>query len=85
MWGARGAANTAPTPRQETNPVYAPPSFYQPTLPPASYAPHAALHAAALALVDSYSYTCDSPLVRRRIARGPLNRSQCSGIRYGKM
>jgi hypothetical protein len=34
MWGARGAANTAPTPKQATNPVYPPPSFYQPTVPP---------------------------------------------------
>lgn len=34
MWGARGAANTAPTPKQGTNPVYAPPSYYQPTVPP---------------------------------------------------
>ena len=34
MWGARGAANTAPTPKHETNPVYAPPTFYQPTVPP---------------------------------------------------
>ncbi|HKS41592.1 MAG TPA: DUF4097 family beta strand repeat-containing protein [Blastocatellia bacterium] len=34
MWGARGAANTAPTPKSETNPVYAPPSYYQPTVPP---------------------------------------------------
>lgn len=34
MWGARGAANTAPTPRPETSPVYAPPNYYQPTVPP---------------------------------------------------
>jgi hypothetical protein len=34
MWGARGAGNTAPTPRPETNPVYAPPNYYQPTVPP---------------------------------------------------
>jgi putative adhesin len=34
VWGARGAANTAPTPRPETNPVYAPPNYYQPTVPP---------------------------------------------------
>ena len=39
MWGARGAANTAPTPKQETNPVYAPPSFYQPTVPPVPMQP----------------------------------------------
>ena len=39
VWGARGAANTAPTPKQETNPVYAPPSFYQPTVPPVPMQP----------------------------------------------
>lgn len=39
LWGTRGAANTAPTPKQGTNPVYAPPSYYQPTVPPAPMQP----------------------------------------------
>jgi hypothetical protein len=30
---SRGAANTAPTPRSETTPVYAPPQFYEPSIP----------------------------------------------------
>jgi len=33
-WGARGAANTAPANSQNTSPVYAPPSGYQPSVPP---------------------------------------------------
>jgi len=33
LWGAR-QANTAPTVGQETSPVYAPPTFYQPPPPP---------------------------------------------------
>jgi putative adhesin len=33
-WGARGAANTGPTSKPHTNPVYAPPSYYQSSLPP---------------------------------------------------
>ncbi|HKP85235.1 MAG TPA: DUF4097 family beta strand repeat-containing protein, partial [Blastocatellia bacterium] len=33
VWGARGSADTAPTPKPQTNPVYAPPSFYQPRVP----------------------------------------------------
>lgn len=32
-WQSRSAGNTAPTPRSETNPVYAPPRFYEPTVP----------------------------------------------------
>ncbi len=32
-WEPRGAANTGPTSRPETNPVYAPPRFYEPTVP----------------------------------------------------
>ncbi|HEX8091867.1 MAG TPA: DUF4097 family beta strand repeat-containing protein, partial [Blastocatellia bacterium] len=38
-WGAR-QANTAPTPGQETSPVYAPPNYYQPpTTPVQPYTP----------------------------------------------
>jgi len=33
-WGARSAASTAPTSRQETSPVYDPSVGYQPTVPP---------------------------------------------------
>lgn len=33
-WGARGAANTAPANSQNTSPVYAPQSGYQPSVPP---------------------------------------------------
>jgi len=32
-WGVR-SADTAPTPGQETSPVYAPPQYYQPSVPP---------------------------------------------------
>lgn len=39
VWGARGAANTAPTPKPGTNPVYAPPNYYQPTVPPVPMQP----------------------------------------------
>lgn len=34
MIGQRGAADTAPASKQHTNPVYAPPGLYQPTVPP---------------------------------------------------
>lgn len=33
-WGARSGANTAPAYRPDTNPVYAPPTGYQPSVPP---------------------------------------------------
>ena len=33
-WSARGQADTAPTPKPDTTPVYAPPTFYQPSLRP---------------------------------------------------
>jgi hypothetical protein len=41
MPGARGQSHTAPTPRQETSPVYAPPPvYYQPQIPPHPIPPY---------------------------------------------
>jgi len=37
-WGVR-SADTAPTPGQDTSPVYAPPQYYQPSVPPMTAQP----------------------------------------------